>query len=148
MVAFLTPAEVRRSLCICSDCPNASRLSNTSIGRGHCSQTAASATIARVRRDLLLLRHAKSAWDDPSLADHDRPLAPRGTKALRRLADYLTRAEYRPDVVLCSSARRTVETLDGIRSALPKRASVEIADELYGAHANTLLRRLHGLNDE
>src|SRR4249920_857854 len=35
-----------------------------------------------------------------------------------------------------------------MRSAVPKRASVEVVDELYGAHANTLLRRLHGLNDE
>jgi phosphohistidine phosphatase len=67
---------------------------------------------------------------------------------LRRLTDYLTRAEYRPDVVLCSSSRRTVDTLDGIRIALPERASVELADELYLADANTLLMRLHGLNDK
>jgi phosphohistidine phosphatase len=95
-----------------------------------------------------MVRHAKSAWDDPSLADHDRPLAPRGTKALRRLTGYLTEAEYRPDVVLCSSSRRTADTLDGIRDALPKRARIELADELYLADANTLLTRLHGLNDK
>jgi len=102
--------------------------------------------MSQVRRDLLLVRHAKSAWDDPSLNDHDRPLAPRGTKAVRRMSAYLTRAEYRPDVVLCSSSRRTVDTLDGIRGALPKRARVEVADDLYLADANTLLKRLHGLD--
>ena len=51
--------------------------------------------------------------DDPSLADHDRPLAPRGEKAVRRLHDYVKRVGYRPDVVMCSSARRTVDTSPG-----------------------------------
>ena len=49
-------------------------------------------------------------------------------------------------MVLCSSSRRTIDTLDGIRVALPKRARVELADELYLADANTLLKRLHELN--
>jgi phosphohistidine phosphatase len=100
----------------------------------------------RMRRDLLLVRHAKSAWDDPSLADHDRPLAPRGEKALRGLRDQLSRAEHRPDVVLCSSARRTVDTLDGFRAALPKQARIDVTDDLYLANADTLLTRLHGLD--
>lgn len=98
-----------------------------------------------MRRDLLLLRHAKSAWDDPSLSDHDRPLSARGANAVRRLHDHFVRAEYRPDVVLCSSARRTIDTLDGIRTALPKRASIEVIHELYLADADALLTRLHGL---
>ena len=46
----------------------------------------------------------KSAWDDPSLADHDRPLSPRGVKALLPLCDHLTHAGHRPQIVLCSSA--------------------------------------------
>ena len=103
--------------------------------------------MARIRRDLLLARHAKSAWDDPSLADHDRPLAPRGAKAVRRLRAYLSRSEYRPDVVLCSSSRRTVDTLDGIRAVLPKRVRIDVVDELYLANADTLLTMLRGLDD-
>ena len=95
---------------------------------------------------LLLLRHVKSAWDDPSLADHDRPVAPRGAKALRQLREYLKRTDYRPDVVLCSSSRRTVDTLDGIRAALPKRATIEVTDELYLADADTVLARLQALD--
>jgi phosphohistidine phosphatase len=105
-----------------------------------------SATIGGMRRDLLLVRHVKSAWDDPSLADHDRPIAPRGMKAVRQLRDYLKRSDYRPTVVLCSSSRRTVDTLDGIRAALPKRATVEVTDDLYLASADTLLARLHALD--
>ncbi len=102
--------------------------------------------MVRMRRDLLLVRHAKSAWDDPALADSDRPLAPRGMKALRHLRDYLDRTDYRPDVVLCSSARRTVDTLAGVRAALPKRVTIEVTDELYLANAATLLARLRALD--
>jgi len=104
--------------------------------------------MASVRRDVLLVRHAKSAWDDSSLADHDRPLAPRGEKALIRLREYLTQAGFLPDVVLCSSSRRTADTLEGIRVALPKRARIELDDELYLADANTMLTRLHDLDAE
>ncbi|HEY5874729.1 MAG TPA: histidine phosphatase family protein, partial [Ilumatobacteraceae bacterium] len=101
-----------------------------------------------MRRDLLLLRHAKSAWNDPSLSDHDRPLAPRGETAVRRIRDHFVRAGYRPDVVLCSSARRTVDTLEGIRTALPKRTTIGVSDELYLADVDTLLTRLHRLDKE
>jgi phosphohistidine phosphatase len=102
--------------------------------------------MAGIRRNLLLLRHAKSDWDDPSLADHDRPLAPRGAKAVGRLREYLAGSGYRPDVVLCSSSRRTVDTLDGIRAALPKRARIDVVDELYLAGPDTLLQLLRGLD--
>jgi phosphohistidine phosphatase len=104
--------------------------------------------MAGIRRDLLLVRHAKSAWDDPSLFDHDRPLAPRGEKAVRRLREYLTRSEYRPDVVLCSSSRRTVDTLEGIRAAVPKRARIDVVDELYLADADTLVTLLRAIDAE
>ena len=101
-----------------------------------------------MRRHLLLLRHAKSAWDDPSLVDHDRPLAPRGTEAGRRLRDHVGRLRERPDVVLCSSAVRTVQTLDFIRPRLSKRTTISIEDGLYLADADSWLRRLRLLNDE
>ena len=101
-----------------------------------------------MRHDLLLVRHAKSAWDDVSLADHDRPLAVRGEKALRGMREFLGRVEHPPDVVLCSSARRTVDTLHGFRAALPKQARIDVTDELYLASAHTLLTQLHGLDDK
>lgn len=101
-----------------------------------------------MRRHLLLVRHAKSAWDDAALTDHDRPLAPRGLKAVRRLSEYLARAEQRPELVLCSSSRRTVDTLDGIRTALSTDVRVEIDEELYEADSETLLERLRDLDSE
>ena len=66
---------------------------------------------------------------------------------MRRLRGFLKRTGYRPNLVLCSSSRRTVDTLNGIRAALPRRASIEVADELYLANADTLLARLRDVDD-
>lgn len=95
-------------------------------------------------RRLLLLRHAKSSWDDLSLADHDRPLAARGRKAAKLIGAYLRREQIRTSLVLCSSALRARETLDLIRPS----GEIRIERELYGASADQLLERLHRVPDE
>jgi phosphohistidine phosphatase len=92
-----------------------------------------------------LLRHAKSSWDDPDLADIERPLARRGVKASARLRKHLEHSRISPDLVLCSPAVRTVETLDRVRDGLPADVEVEIEDELYGAGGDALLSRLRRL---
>jgi phosphohistidine phosphatase len=61
-------------------------------------------------RRLILTRHAKSAWDDPSVADHDRPLNPRGRHAALELGEWLGSRGYEPDQVICSTAQRTRDT--------------------------------------
>jgi phosphohistidine phosphatase len=97
---------------------------------------------------LHLLRHAKSSWDDPGLADHDRPLAPRGTRAAGTMAAHMRAAGIRPDLVLCSSSQRTRETLDLLGDAVPAGCDVRIEDWLYGAWAEELLDRLRRLPPE
>ena len=87
---------------------------------------------------LYLLRHLKSSWDDPSLPDFDRPLAPRGRKAGRKIARYLRRQDARPDIVICSPAVRTRQTLEAVRSVLGD-PEVSFPDELYAASEDTLL---------
>ena len=67
---------------------------------------------------LWILRHAKSSWDHPGLADHDRPLAPRGRKAAKRIAHWADANDVRPDLVLCSTAVRAQATLDLVRPGL------------------------------
>jgi phosphohistidine phosphatase len=93
---------------------------------------------------LLLLRHAKSSWDDPALADHERPLAPRGHRAAESMAEYLRSSVPHPDLVLCSSALRTRETLDRMSKAFGD-AEVVVDDGLYGASDDLLLERLRGV---
>jgi phosphohistidine phosphatase len=98
-------------------------------------------------KTLYLLRHAKSSWDDPSLADHDRPLAARGRKAASRMAVHMRQAKVRPDLVLCSSATRAVQTYELIASALGSTTEVLVEDDLYGAGDAELLIRLNGVAD-
>jgi phosphohistidine phosphatase len=94
---------------------------------------------------LLLLRHAKSSWDQPDLADHDRPLASRGRRAAMALGEHLRTLAELPELVVCSSAARTVETLHLIRSELPADTSVTIDETLYAADADELLGRVRQL---
>ena len=98
-------------------------------------------------RRLHLLRHAKSSWDDPALRDRDRPLAPRGQKAVKRIARWVREHDVRPQVVLCSDARRARETLEGVLSGLGT-PDVQIEDGLYAANAQALVERLRSLPDD
>jgi phosphohistidine phosphatase len=98
----------------------------------------------RTVKHLYLLRHTKSSWNEPGLVDHERPLAPRGRNACRKLAKHLRREGIRPEFVLCSWSQRTRETLELIRSAL-RDAVIEIEDGLYAADRDRLLARLREL---
>ena len=96
---------------------------------------------------LLLLRHAKSSWDDASLADRDRPLAPRGHKAAERMAGHLRSSGPAVDLVLCSSALRTTETLEHVGRAFGD-AEMVVEDGLYGATDEELLDRLRRIPED
>ena len=95
-------------------------------------------------RTLHLLRHAKSSWDDESLGDHERPLSPRGLRDAKRIGKHLGTLSAPPDLVLCSSAVRTRQTLDLVKSSLGD-ATVHVEEGLYGASAGELLERLRDL---
>jgi phosphohistidine phosphatase len=97
---------------------------------------------------LYLLRHAKSSWEEPGLPDQDRSLAPRGRRATRLLAEHLRREGISPQLVLCSSARRARETLDGIAPALGAEVEVQVEADLYSAAAGDLIERLHAISSE
>jgi phosphohistidine phosphatase len=99
-------------------------------------------------RRLYLLRHAKSSWDDPMLADHDRPLAPRGRRAARVMAEHLRRKRITPELVLCSTSRRTRETLQRIAPGLGEDADIQIEPKLFAASAAALLELLHEVPGE
>lgn len=97
-------------------------------------------------RTVTLLRHGKSSWADPALADFDRPLAPRGRRASKLIAKHLRKAKVRPALVLCSPAIRARETLEAIRPVLGD-APVELEPRLYAAPSEELLERLRAVAD-
>jgi phosphohistidine phosphatase len=89
-------------------------------------------------RQLLLLRHAKSSWDDPHLSDHARPLNLRGRQAARRMAQAMRNLGLVPDVVLVSSARRTLQTMEALEP-WDETPLIEPLDALYLAPAADML---------
>src|SRR5437588_5063680 len=90
------------------------------------------------QKQLFVLRHAKSSWDDPGLDDRERPLAPRGRRAVKRLAEHVRAHDIHPAQVLCSSARRTRETFEGVDPG----GELVVEPELYSASGDDLLERL------
>ena len=97
---------------------------------------------------LYVLRHAKSSWDDPELADHDRPLAPRGRRNAEALAAHVSREGIAPELVLCSTALRARETLAILLPALEGEAEIRLEDGLYGAATEQLLVRLRAVTED
>jgi phosphohistidine phosphatase len=93
-------------------------------------------------RQLLLLRHAKSAWDDQALPDRDRPLNPRGWRTAALMRNALRELGLAPDIVLVSPARRTAETLAALEP-WDDAPLVEVVESLYLATAARLLQVLH-----
>lgn len=95
-----------------------------------------------------LLRHAKSSWDQPSLADHDRPLGQRGLRDAPRMGRYLAAQRQRPEWVLCSSALRTRQTWELVAEQWPSAPACEHDQALYMADETDLLTRLRRLPDD
>lgn len=89
---------------------------------------------------LVLMRHAKSGWDDPALADIDRPLADRGKKDAPRIARWLAERSCVPQRILCSPARRTQETAQRVIGEWPEKVELCVERALYLAHAEEILR--------
>jgi phosphohistidine phosphatase len=93
-------------------------------------------------KQLLILRHAKSSWDDSELADFDRPLAPRGLKTAPLMGRELARRGWLPDLALVSPALRTRDTWRLVAQELPKSVPAQFAEELYEAAAGAILARV------
>lgn len=84
-------------------------------------------------RTLTLMRHAKSSWDDMTLADHERPLNRRGEKAAVLMAKRLREEGYLPDLVLISSARRTQQTAEALQNVYGGHLQLVTEPMLYEA---------------
>jgi len=90
---------------------------------------------------LYLLRHAKAAADDGG-GDHERPLAVRGRQDAPAMGRAMAERGFVPSLVLCSSARRTAETLDLVLPFLIPPPRVQLEPGLYHAPAEVILDRV------
>ena len=100
-------------------------------------------------KTILLLRHAKSAWGHPGLPDHERPLNHRGERAAEAMAAHIVRRSPRPDLILCSTAVRTRQTLAPLVHLLATPAPpISLENSLYLASEPALLARLQAVADD
>lgn len=88
---------------------------------------------------LILMRHAKSTWDDPLLSDEERPLNDRGRTAAPLIADWLVENGHLPEKVVTSAAVRTQETWACMAPKMPGDIPAESTPALYLASADTIL---------
>ncbi len=94
-------------------------------------------------KTLHLLRHAKSDWSEPAVADHDRPLNQRGKQARTIVAKHV--AGWKVDLVVCSTTRRARQTAKPVVGVLGCRVQYEEA--LYATVAERLLEVVGALSD-
>jgi phosphohistidine phosphatase len=96
-------------------------------------------------KTLYILRHAKAAPPEDGDGDAARPLTKRGRKAAAAVGEYLASVKPPPRLVLCSTSRRTRETLDQLLPALDPVPQILYEEELYLTSAGRLIERLQRL---
>lgn len=96
-------------------------------------------------KTLLLLRHAKSSWDDESLDDHDRPLNDRGKRDAPRMGQLLQNRGLLPALILCSTAVRARKTLKKVCQAAEYEGPHALRGELYLAPPEVYVGVLQGV---
>ena len=91
-------------------------------------------------KDVILVRHAKSSWRDPTLDDRERPLNKRGERDAPEMGARLARRKDRPDLIVSSPAVRALETARIVARKLDyPRKDITVKERLYGAGIVELL---------
>jgi phosphohistidine phosphatase len=99
-------------------------------------------------KTVLLMRHAKSSWNEPELVDWERPLNKRGRRDAPRMGNLLLDEDLVPQVILSSSAWRAQQTAEAVAEAVGYDGDITCLDELYGATPTQCLRVLSRLPDD
>jgi phosphohistidine phosphatase len=99
-------------------------------------------------KSLLILRHAKSSWKDPNLADHDRPLNKRGKRDAPRMGRLMRLEGLEPDLILCSTAKRARQTAEAVVEEHGYEGEILLDRELYSFDYEPYLEALTALSDE
>ena len=98
-------------------------------------------------KTLLLLRHAKSSWDDAGLKDFDRPLNKRGLESAPLMGKAMRRRKLQPDLIISSPAVRAKETTQLVRDAAGLTPKVNYEEGIYEASTQRLLDLVSRIDD-
>ena len=96
-------------------------------------------------KTVLILRHAKSSWDNTYISDHDRPLKKRGRRDAPRMGILLKEQDLIPDLIISSSARRALDTAEAAAESAGYEGPIEVTRVLYHADPDTYIDRLKSL---
>ena len=99
-------------------------------------------------KTLLILRHAKSSWDNPDSSDFDRPLNQRGLQTAPFVGNSMREKNLRVDLILSSPARRARETTMLVSEAAGFEAEIRYDERIYEASPITLLHLLAETENE
>jgi len=99
-------------------------------------------------KTLLILRHAKSSWDNPSLSDYDRPLNKRGKRDAPRMGKHIQEHGLVPDRILTSSAKRARKTAAKVAKACGYTGKIKKLDSFYHALPGVYYERIQSLSNE
>ncbi|WP_425637808.1 SixA phosphatase family protein [Algoriphagus yeomjeoni] len=100
-------------------------------------------------KKIILVRHGKSAWDNPKLSDHDRPLADRGLNDVPEMGLRLKEKGILPDLILSSTAIRASQTAEILAEVLDISTSKIVYEKnLYHASAAMILKCIQRQDDE
>ncbi len=99
-------------------------------------------------KTVLILRHAKSSWSNPGLADIDRPLNKRGKRDAPRMGAWLDAQELIPDLILSSPARRARKTAQAVSEYSSYDGEIETVPDFYPGDPYTFIDTLMSIPDE
>tara|TARA_Y100001960_G_scaffold180946_1_gene189801 strand:- start:176 stop:670 length:495 start_codon:yes stop_codon:yes gene_type:complete len=99
-------------------------------------------------KTLIIMRHAKSSWDDSGLADYERPLNQRGLRDASRMAQWLSDSELIPDQVIASAACRASQTASIVTNELALKADILETRDLYLSDYDAYLEQISYLPND
>lgn len=99
-------------------------------------------------KQIFFLRHAKSSWDDPSLADFDRPLNRCGLEAAAFIGELMAERGIRPEMIVTSPAKRALETALLVKESSGINSRLLVDENIYEASPITLRNAASRLPDD
>ena len=101
-----------------------------------------------MERRLIIMRHAKSTHDDPTLSDHQRPLSDRGWSQAREIAERLVQNDWVPQSLISSDSRRTRQTWEAMTALHDEEITPLWNQHFYLAGTEAICSALEDLDDE
>ena len=99
-------------------------------------------------KDLLLLRHAKSSWEDSELSDFERPLNGRGKRDAPIIGKLILKEKLTPHFIISSPAARARDTADIVAKKCQYKGKISFRSSLYATSPQEYLRTLQSLKDD